>query len=134
MRNIRQQIFQAFLHKYIGVDYNRYDCWELTKLFYVELMGIDLDEVAYDDPNNKKNVSRLIEIERQKFSRIHSPSFGDIIVFKILGIASHLGIYVGDGKFLHTMNNTGCVVDNLSKWKWRVEGFYRHDQIKEKRS
>jgi len=129
VRNTHPQISQAYLTDLIGLPYRSFDCWEITKLFYRKIMFLDLDVIAYDDPSDKQNVSRLIEIEKQKFRQVNSPEFGDIIVFRVNGIASHIGIFVGEGSFLHTMEKTGCVIDKLAKWEKRIEGFFRHDKI-----
>jgi len=129
VKNTHQPISQASLLELIGLPYSAFDCWEITKLFYRKIMMLDLDAIVYDDPSDKKNVSRLIEIEKQKFKQVNSPGFGDIIVFRINGISSHIGIYINGGSFLHTMEKTGCVIDKLAKWEKRIEGYFRHDQI-----
>lgn len=41
-------------------------------------------------------------------------------------LVNHTGVYVGNGKFLHTRERTGVVVEpvNGPAWRHRIEGFY----------
>lgn len=39
---------------------------------------------------------------------------------------NHVGVYVGDGKFLHTREKTGVCIERADSpaWRHRIEGFY----------
>jgi cell wall-associated NlpC family hydrolase len=41
-------------------------------------------------------------------------------------LVNHTGVYVGEGKFLHTRETTGVVVEKIDSpaWRHRIEGFY----------
>lgn len=44
---------------------------------------------------------------------------GDLVVFAPLGVATHAGIYVGDGRFVHAPSSGGEVrLDSLSTGYW----------------
>lgn len=44
---------------------------------------------------------------------------------------NHVGVYVGDGKFLHTREKTGVVLERVDApyWRRRIEGFYTPNGI-----
>lgn len=130
MKNTHPHFSQESLIDLIGLPYRSFDCWDVIKLFHRKVMKLDIEINIYDRHTiGKKGVSRLIEIEKRHFRQVSVPEVGDVIVFRIMGIASHVGVYVGDGSFLHTMEKTGCVIDKLAKWEKRIEGIFRHGKI-----
>lgn len=38
---------------------------------------------------------------------------------------SHFGVYIGEGKFIHTLKSTGVIVSRVSDYKYRIRGFYK---------
>ncbi len=128
MKSTPLQIFQDCSRDLIGLPYVAFDCWELVKLFYLKVFNQDMNlKGTYQDPEDQVTISRLLEIEKNSFKKIGSPEFGDIVVLRIKGYTSHIGIYLGSGKFLHTLRATGSVIETTSKWNKRIEGYYRYD-------
>lgn len=41
---------------------------------------------------------------------------------------NHVGIYIGNGKFIHTRENTGVVIESTESpvWKHVIEGYYEY--------
>lgn len=121
---------EKFLLRYIGVPYYTFDCWDITKLFYLEILDIDFGLMLdYGTPANdktyRKKISKVIEMQKSKFVKVDTLEFGDIILFNILGITAHVGVYIGDKKFLHSIREVGCAVESLKKWERKIEGYYR---------
>ena len=44
---------------------------------------------------------------------------GDLVFFKSDAKARHVGIYIEDGKFLHTSKKTGVTISKLSNYYWK---------------
>lgn len=128
MRNTHQQIFQDCSHNFIGVPYDEKDCWQLVILFYKMILSIDLVQYNYKDPFDNEEIAALVITHRDKFIPVEVPQFGDIIVLRVFGFPSHLGIYLNESQILHTTDKTGSIIDQFSRWKTRVEGFYRYGQ------
>ncbi len=40
--------------------------------------------------------------------------------------ANHIGVYIGNDRFIHITLNRNAVIDRLSNWKKRIIGFYRY--------
>lgn len=130
MKDIHQQIFQEYSHDFIGLPYFSFDCYDVVKLFYLKFFEISLDHHSYPDPMDKSNTSKIIASQKSKFEQVSTPEFGDIVLLRVHGLPSHLGIYLWDDKFMHTTEKTGCIIDSLNQWKQRVEGFYKYGQGK----
>jgi len=94
-----------------------FDCSGLVSFVYKESAGIELRGSAFDIANK----TRPIPAE--------SASPGDLVFFNTLGSpSSHVGIYIGSGKFIHAANErTGVRIDQLSAdyWSKRLEGYRR---------
>lgn len=101
------------VRSYLGVPYklggttrDGMDCSALTRAVYREAYGIEL-------PRTSRQMYRLgkpVSVPDQLRS-------GDLVFFRIgtsgPGI-SHVGIYVGDGRFAHASSSRGGVIDPLS--------------------
>jgi sulfur carrier protein ThiS len=120
--------------KYIGLPYldngrttAGLDCWGLARLFYKNEYNIELpsyvDEyVGGTDPY----ISQAVNLYKDNWEEITTPNVGDLCLFNIFGEPMHVGIYVGDNKFLHCRIGSDSVIESLNniKWKNRFVGFY----------
>jgi sulfur carrier protein ThiS len=120
--------------KYIGLPYldngrttAGLDCWGLACLFYKNEYNIELpsygDEyVGGTDPY----ISQAVNLYKDNWEEITTPNTGDLCLFNIFGEPMHVGIYVGDNKFLHCRIGSDSVIESLNniKWKNRFVGFY----------
>jgi cell wall-associated NlpC family hydrolase len=92
-----------------------FDCSGLVSFVYKESAGIALQGSAAQ----MANVTRPIDP-----AQAHP---GDLVFFNTLGPAfSHVGIYIGSGKFIHAANEkTGVKSERLSHayWSKRFEGY-----------
>lgn len=86
-----------------------FDCSGLVHYAYQNTLSVDL-------PRSSKAMSRmdLPEVKRDDLQP------GDLVFFRIGGQISHVGMYKGDGEFLHANRSGGKVrIDNLSDSYWR---------------
>ncbi len=92
-----------------------FDCSGLVTFVYKESAGIALKGSAAQ----MAGVTRGIEP-----TEAHP---GDLVFFNTLGPSfSHVGIYIGDGKFVHALNErVGVTTERMSKpyWAKRLEGY-----------
>jgi cell wall-associated NlpC family hydrolase len=92
-----------------------FDCSGLVAFVYKESAGIALKGNAAQMANASKPVEA------------HEAHPGDLVFFNTLGPSfSHVGIYIGGGKFVHAANErTGVKTERLSNsyWSKRFEGY-----------
>jgi peptidoglycan DL-endopeptidase LytE len=98
--------------KYIGTPYQwggntpaGFDCSGFSKYVF-EKVGISLPRTAATQFSGLKSVS--------------SPSPGDLVFFSTYAPGpSHLGIYIGDNKFIHAGTSTGVTITDMNNPYWK---------------
>ena len=92
-----------------------FDCSGLVSFVYKESAGIPL----------KGSAAQMAEVAKPVEPAQAHP--GDLVFFNTLGSAfSHVGIYIGSGKFVHAANEkTGVKTERLNHvyWSKRFEGY-----------
>jgi len=125
VRNMNLQISQA-CSKYIGKSYEEYNCWDLIQKLYQELYDLRVHQCYGNKVPSKEERQDLIRTEKGQFIKTENPKPGDIMLIRILGIECHIGMYLGSKKFIHSMQGNGVVIDSISRYATRVNGYYRH--------
>ena len=116
---------------FLGVPYRRggtdassgFDCSGFTRHIFEKSLGLVLPRRA----DEQANARGLISIRRDELKP------GDLVFFNTLRRTfSHVGIYVGDGKFIHSPRAGGSVrVEDMrmSYWQNRFTGARRVDAL-----
>ena len=108
--------------KWRGRDKEGIDCFGFF-LDCCKRMGMEVPDYVY----NEKNAAKLLLKEYHKFfMRVDIPHIGDAILFR--GNPLHIGIYVGEKRFIHFRKDMGAKVDNLYQKPWadQVYGYFRY--------
>jgi len=106
-----------------------FDCWGLVIEIY-RRHGIVLPEytmAAYDDVSIAGVFTS--EIETGAFVRVPDglPAPAIVLMRLMCGQwANHVGVHVGNGRFIHICKGAGVAIERLDslKWKSRIEGIY----------
>lgn len=128
--------------KYIGLPYLAngrteagLDCWGLVRLFYRDELGIDLPSYTtnYSGADDPAIMELMSEYKDTNWKKQTTFKVGDVCVFNIYGEPCHVGVYVGDSKFMHSRENRDVVIESLDspKWSKRLEGCYTPDTSKQ---
>jgi hypothetical protein len=124
-------------NKYVGLPYQDcgrttagIDCWGLACLIYREHFDIELPTLdgGYISSNDLA-VKNLVLTTKESWILTSEPKPGDICVFNILGEPTHVGVYIGNQKFLHARAGQDSVIESLNSvaWNRRLEGIYQYD-------
>lgn len=111
---------------FVGRTYEQANCWQLIREFYLSMFQVELKNY-YDGPTpDRKDTQNLIYTNKGEFEKVEGqPEFGDIVLIKLHGIESHLAVYVGSDRLLHSVRTTGSVVEPVKKYEKLIVGFYR---------
>lgn len=126
-------------NNYISVPFEEHgrsrqgcDCWGLARLIYKEQLGIDLPELLdYKNTKDSRNIAELYEIEHQEWQEIplgQEQPF-DILVFRMLGLPTHIAVVVDKGLMIHCEKGCGTHISEYNRevqWKTRLAGVYRY--------
>lgn len=115
------------LVKYVGRPYEKYNCFDLVKDFYNDFFGLDLRHY-YEGLTvpERDQIESLVISGVGDFEQVTEPSFGDIVVINLYGYSCHVGVYLHEGKLLHTIRNVGSCIEPVKKYQRLIEGYYRH--------
>lgn len=122
--------------KYIGIPFKAngrtedgLDCWGLARLIYsneynIELPSFSTEYTIEDDDR----IRELITQYKEGWEPKEAPVEGDVVLFRVLGDLTHMGVMVSDTKFIHVREGSNTVTDSITsiKWKNRVTGFYKY--------
>jgi len=122
--------------KYIGIPYLEkgrdtagLDCWGLVRLIYKEVYNIDLpsfqDSYVLEDD---ERIAELFAQYKEGWQPVESPTCGDLVLFRILGVTQHVGVMINNTQFVHVRQNSNSAVESVcnAKWAKRVVGFYKY--------
>lgn len=126
--------------KYIGIPYAEkgrdetgLDCWGLVRLVYKNELNIDLPSFSaeYDTSDNER-LEELFAQYKEGWESTDTAEVGDVVIFRIFGYESHIGVCVGDNKFLHVREARDSVIESLDnpKWSRRITGFFKYSEKK----
>jgi cell wall-associated NlpC family hydrolase len=127
----------ADLASYIGIPYriggrgpDAVDCAGLVMKFYREILGIELPSIFYGDEISREEMASIAEdgMASGQWAEIARPEYGDVLVFRMFGQPTHVGIYIGGDEFLHSVEGKDSCIERLSSWYARLVGVLRWKQ------
>ena len=86
-----------------------FDCSGLVDYIYRTAAGIKLPRTSHD----------MASMDGRKVAQVTKLASGDLVFFQIHGGISHVGVYVGKGRFVHAPNSGGTVrLDDIDGPYW----------------
>ena len=114
-----------------GRDRDGIDCWGLVRLVYKEQFNIELPSFSEEyEADDTARMKELVAQYLEGWQETKEPKPGTGILFRVMGFESHMGIYLGDNKFLHCRENQSAVIESLDRieWKNRLVGFFNYTE------
>ncbi|MEK5066857.1 C40 family peptidase [Cytobacillus sp. FSL R5-0596] len=88
----------------------RFDCSSFVHWAFAQI-GIDLGPLTSTSTETLKHLGKPVSPSEMK------P--GDLVFFDTYKVDGHVGIYVGDGKFIGAQTNTGVAIADMTKGYWK---------------
>jgi hypothetical protein len=100
------------------------DCYGVA-LIALEREGLYLPDAFYPETGQETSF-KIMQILEQGIphEKLDKPEKNCIIEFFLCGIPAHIGVYLGDGEFIHSTKH-GVSIEPLRRWEKRVKGYYR---------
>jgi len=126
--------------KYVGIPFVAHgrtaeglDCWGLVKIIYRDELGVELPDYL-DDYDNTESSTQLGPVVSNAVNTLWNlvpvpqSKVGHVVVFRVKGHPSHVGLLVGDNKFIHCETGIGTAIERLSSFRWskRLLGVYEY--------
>ncbi|MBI5589826.1 MAG: C40 family peptidase [Deltaproteobacteria bacterium] len=112
------------MKEYLGIPYRSggtslkgMDCSGFARTIYANLFGIEL-------PHNSAAQFSFPKLQRIDEDELQT---GDLVFFSQKKRINHVGVYLGEGNFIHATNGNGIVISSLDDehWKSRMVGTKR---------
>ncbi len=108
------------------------DCWglamEVCKRYGIVIPDFRVDAFVYTAIDALANEA----IGFRTWEEVREPKDEDVPLIILMRIhpklATHVGIFIGGGKLIHTMKNTGVVISKTSMLQDWIIGYYRYVQ------
>jgi sulfur carrier protein ThiS len=119
--------------KYKGRTKDGLDCWGLARLIYKNEYDITLPSLSteYED-NDIARITDLIAQYKEGWESVSTPSEGDVVLFRIMGSISHIGVAISSTHFIHAREGFDSAVEAFESpyWKRRIVGYFKYSQNK----
>lgn len=100
-----------------------FDCYGLA-MEVLKRNGVFLPDIPYDNFNQRDEVRENI-FNSVTYTKVAKPVLNCIIEIKIKGQPLHVGVYIGEGLFIHSTMDRGVVIEPLHLVARKVEGYYK---------
>ncbi len=107
-----------------------YDCYGLFMAIYRDCYGILVPDYTISCFATEE-IRAQFEREVGKWEELQEPEAPCAVALAanphLPGMVCHFGIYVGYGKFIHTLKKSGSIVSYVYDpvWKNKIKGYYR---------
>lgn len=112
--------FIGIPYEHRGCDLHGSDCYGLVKIFYRDVMNVELPDYQemYGFEFNAAECNQVIDSVKGEWVETSDLSFGSVLTFYILGAVCHVGVHIGDGDFLHAFNGTASCIESIRDISW----------------
>jgi hypothetical protein len=114
-----------------GRDRDGLDCWGLVRLVYQDHFNIALPSLTEDyDAKDYARIEELMATRREGWSKTEVVRSGDLVLMRLFGAETHVGVVTTPGYFLHTREGQDVAIERMDSatWKHRITGIYRYTE------
>ena len=113
-----------------GRAFDGADCWGIVYLYYKHILAIEIEryDAALTDTGSNAGLAELMRGEIPTYwQAVDVPSVGDVALMRNGRHLSHVGIYVGADRVLHSPGPDASRIERASSASLsrRIVGYYR---------
>ena len=116
----------------VGTSFEDMHCWHVVREIY-KRHDIDLEDyhIGVDECEaiSKVYAEKLKQEPGNKWERLTAPEpLALVAIRNHPKFVSHCGVCIGNGQFIHSLADTGVIINRLSDpmWRKKIVGFYRY--------
>lgn len=124
-------------NNYIGIPFkykgrtkeDGLDCWGLARLIYKNEYNISLPSFSADyEDSDYERIEDLIAQYKEGWEAVSEPEEGNIVVLRIMGAESHIGVAVSKTHFIHAREGSESAIEAFDSpsWKKRIVGYFKY--------
>lgn len=113
---VGKQPLEYLLKQYLGIPYRRggltkkgMDCSGFVRTVYRRIFGVEL-------PHNSRDQYRCTDLKKVATNRLQT---GDLLFFARKKKVNHVGIYLGNNRFIHASSSVGITISSLNEGYWK---------------
>ena len=99
-----------------------FDCYGIV-IEVLRRAGIEMPDIDYETAEDAEGYGKAIGTGR--FERIGHLEPLCILALTVNGQPTHCGVYLGEGKMIHSTQREGVTVCNVQRWTNRIAGLYK---------
>ena len=112
-----------------GANLRECDCFGLVRLFYKDLLKIEIPDPLVTIFTSNGITDKYLEETAKNWDTVNELKKFDVIAMandpNMPEVVQHFGIYIGDGKMLHTEVKTGSIISDVDLYKYFIKGYHR---------
>ena len=112
-----------------GAGFDGADCYGLAVLYNRHVLGKELPDYSslYVSADDFDDASGAIAKGRENWEAVTEGKAGDVILFRQMGVVSHVGIYLDGVDFLHIAQGGAACLEAMDSLNWakRIDGIMR---------
>ncbi|MGL5758249.1 bifunctional murein DD-endopeptidase/murein LD-carboxypeptidase [Plesiomonas sp.] len=111
--NVKTRILDQFSewrgvrYRFGGNSKKGIDCSAFVQRTFLEQFGIELPRSTQDQQTTGKSIKK------------NQLAPGDLVLFNTGSTGRHVGIYIGNSKFVHASTSSGVMISNLNDGYWK---------------
>ena len=99
-----------------------YDCYGLVKALYEDIHAVVLPD--FKSPEDAETIFAMMTLQLHQWDIVYDMP-GVLISMTLPNGGGHVGLSLGDGRFIHIWERSGGVrIENIEDWQRFIQGFH----------